>query len=80
MLIAHLRFPIAPENRQAATEALVADVKKVRAMKGCLAFYPVHDPLMTPFWASSMSGRPRRISQPIPTLICSAALARRSAR
>lgn len=45
MLIAHLRFPIAPENRQAATEALVADAKAVRAMKGCLAFHPVHDPV-----------------------------------
>ena len=44
MLIAHLRFPIAPENRQVATEALVASVETVRAMQGCIAFHPIHDP------------------------------------
>lgn len=44
MLIAHLRFPVAPENREMATEALVSDIETVRGMKGCLAFYPIHDP------------------------------------
>lgn len=44
MLIAHLRFPIAPENRQIATEALLASAADVRAMKGCISFHPIHDP------------------------------------
>lgn len=44
MLIAHLRFPIAPENRPIATEALVAGLETVRAMRGCIAFHPIHDP------------------------------------
>ena len=44
MLIAHVRFPVAPHNRSAATAALVAGIETVRAMRGCSAFYPVHDP------------------------------------
>ncbi|WP_198370203.1 putative quinol monooxygenase [Roseomonas rosulenta] len=44
MLIAHLRFPVAPENRKTATDALIADLETVRGMKGCLAFHPIHDP------------------------------------
>lgn len=44
MLIAHVRFPIAPEDREVATEALLADVETVRAMPGCIAFFPIHDP------------------------------------
>lgn len=45
MLIAHVRFPVAPEHRHIATEALVASVETVRAMPGCIAFHPVHDPV-----------------------------------
>lgn len=44
MLIAHLRFPIAPENRQVATEALLENAAAVRAMSGCVSFNPIHDP------------------------------------
>ncbi|WP_197042177.1 putative quinol monooxygenase [Sandarakinorhabdus oryzae] len=44
MLIAHLRFPIAPEHRQIATDALLESAPAVRAMPGCMAFHPVHDP------------------------------------
>ncbi len=44
MLIAHLRFPIAPENRRIATEALLSGLETVRAMRGCIAFHPVYDP------------------------------------
>lgn len=45
MLIAHLRFPIAPENRGIATDALLADIETVRGMRGCIAFHPIHDPI-----------------------------------
>lgn len=44
MFIAHLRFPIAPESRQAVVDAFMADIESVRAMKGCLAFHPFLDP------------------------------------
>lgn len=44
MLIAHVRFPIAPENRPVATKALLASVDTVRAMRGCIASHPIHDP------------------------------------
>lgn len=44
MFIAHLRFPIASRDRQTATDALVAGIETVRAMRGCIAFHPIHDP------------------------------------
>lgn len=44
MFIAHLRFPIAPDNRQVATAALLENASAVRAMPGCVAFNPIHDP------------------------------------
>lgn len=43
MLIAHLRFTVAPKNRQNALEALIASAPEVRAMKGCIAFVPFVD-------------------------------------
>lgn len=44
MFIAHLRFPVAAENRQAVIDAFMAEIENVRAMKGCLAFHPFLDP------------------------------------
>lgn len=44
MLIAHLRFSVAAEDRQKALDALLADAAVVRAMKGCIAFVPFYDP------------------------------------
>lgn len=44
MLIAHLRFPIAPESRPTVMSAFMAGIEVVRAMKGCIAFYPFLDP------------------------------------
>ncbi len=43
MLIAHLRFAVAPEYRQKALDALTIDAPKVRAMNGCVAFVPFFD-------------------------------------
>lgn len=44
MLIVHLRFPITPEDRPKALEAFTRGAGSVRAMKGCVAFFPFYDP------------------------------------
>lgn len=44
MLIAHLTFNVAPENRARALDRLVAEAPAVRAMPGCAAFLPFIDP------------------------------------
>lgn len=44
MLIAHLRFPVAPQRRPEALAALLHGAAEVRAMQGCLAFQPFYDP------------------------------------
>lgn len=44
MLIAHLRFTVSPEDRLKALDALMQGARVVRAMKGCVAFYPFYDP------------------------------------
>ena len=44
MFIAHVHFTVAPAERQAALDALLAEVPVVRAMPGCLAFVPFLDP------------------------------------
>jgi quinol monooxygenase YgiN len=43
MLIAHLKFSVAAENRQMAIEVLSDQSKSVRNMKGCIAFTPFLD-------------------------------------
>lgn len=43
MLIAHVRFPVAPEHRQTVLDAFRADLAGVRAMSGCRAFFPFFD-------------------------------------
>lgn len=44
MLIAHVHFAVIAAERSAAVNALLAEVKDVRAMKGCLTFIPFADP------------------------------------
>jgi len=44
MLIAHLRFSVAPDDRSYALEVFTQGAQSVRAMKGCVAFYPYYDP------------------------------------
>ncbi|MEP5152318.1 antibiotic biosynthesis monooxygenase [Planktotalea sp.] len=43
MLIAHVIFSVAPENRTSAIETLKQEVSAVRAMDGCIAFIPFLD-------------------------------------
>lgn len=43
MLIAHVHFTVAPDQRQNALNALLAEVPVVRAMAGCVAFHPFLD-------------------------------------
>lgn len=43
MLIAHVRFPIPSHARPTVVDAFSAIVSEVRAMKGCIAFYPFFD-------------------------------------
>ena len=40
MLIAHVMFKVAPDQRQLALDALLAEATEVRAMAGCLSFQP----------------------------------------
>lgn len=44
MRIAHLFFAVAPEQREKALEALLAEAPAVREMPGCSAFVPFLDP------------------------------------
>lgn len=44
MIVAHVHFSVAASRRQAALDALLAEVELVRTMKGCLAFTPFADP------------------------------------
>ncbi|GAA6207687.1 hypothetical protein NBRC116601_09800 [Cognatishimia sp. WU-CL00825] len=43
MLIAHVIFSVAPENRTLAIKTLKHEVSVVRAMDGCIAFIPFLD-------------------------------------
>ena len=43
MLIAHVIFSVARENRTLAIETLKQEVSAVRAMDGCIAFIPFLD-------------------------------------
>ncbi len=43
MLIAHVLFTVAEDDRRAALDTLLAEVPAVRAMKGCVAFLPFAD-------------------------------------
>ncbi|GFE64064.1 putative quinol monooxygenase [Litoreibacter roseus] len=44
MLIAHITFKLAPENRSPALEALIAEAEGVCAMAGCQTFIPFLHP------------------------------------
>jgi quinol monooxygenase YgiN len=44
MLIAHVYFSVAENDRQKALDTLIAEAPTVRAMAGCLAFMPFVDP------------------------------------
>jgi len=44
MFIAHVHFCVEANDRQAALDALVAEIDSVRGMKGCLAFIPFSEP------------------------------------
>lgn len=43
MFIAHVHFAVAPGDRQAALDALLAEAPSVRAMSGCRTFLPFLD-------------------------------------
>ncbi len=44
MLVAHVHFSVAVNDKAAALEALLAEVESVRSMAGCLRFIPFADP------------------------------------
>ena len=44
MRLAHLTFTVAPDARQNALDALLAEVPVVRQMRGCTMFIPFADP------------------------------------
>lgn len=44
MLIAHVIFTVAPENRSKTVERLTRDIEEITAMPGCMAFVPFADP------------------------------------
>lgn len=44
MLIAHVKFTVAVENRSLAIDTLKSEVDVVCAMKGCIEFIPFLDP------------------------------------
>ena len=43
MFIAHVHFVVAPNDRQAALDTLIAEAPSVRAMSGCRTFLPFLD-------------------------------------
>jgi quinol monooxygenase YgiN len=43
MFIAHVHFAVAPDDRQAALDTLLAEAPSVRAMSGCRTFLPFLD-------------------------------------
>lgn len=45
MIVAHVHFSVVANDRQAALDALLAEIASVRAMQGCLAFMPFADPV-----------------------------------
>lgn len=45
MLIAHVRFQVAENERERALVTLMAEAATVRALAGCLTFQPFADPL-----------------------------------